>query len=241
MDGIRVITFDLDNTLWDVAEVILKAEQKMRSWLDVEAPEYSERFDQEAILLLRKQIVAADPHLRHDLSALREEVLFQAISLCGYPTGQARVMASKAFREFFDARHEVVYFTGALEVLETLSADYQLGALTNGNANVEKLGLDRFFSFAFCSADVGASKPAPEMFRAALDHCGAQPRQSIHIGDHLIDDILGADSVGMFTIWVNHKRTTLPIGGAEPTSTVNCLRELPECVAEIFARSSPST
>ena len=236
MDPVRVVTFDLDNTLWDVGEVMRRAEQQMRSWLDIEAPEYSQQFDQEAILLLRKQIVAADPSLRHDLSALREEVLFQAISHCGYAPAAARVLAKNAFLRFFEARHDVVYFNGALEVLETLAAHYQLGALTNGNANVEKLGLDRYFSFAFSSADLGASKPAPEMFRAALDHCGAQPRQGIHIGDHLIDDIRGADSVGMYTIWVNHAQDSLPGDAQEPTSTVNCLQELPDCVAEIFER-----
>ena len=236
MDPVRVVTFDLDNTLWDVGEVMRRAEQQMRSWLDIEAPEYSEQFDQEAIFLLRKQIVAADPALRHDLSALREEVLFQAISHCGYAPTAARVLAKNAFLRFFEARHDVVYFNGALEVLETLAAHYQLGALTNGNANVEKLGLDRYFSFAFSSADLGASKPAPEMFRAALDHCGAQPRQGIHIGDHLIDDIRGADSVGMYTIWVNHAQDCLPSDAQEPTSTVNCLQELPDCVAEIFER-----
>lgn len=236
MDPVRVVTIDLDNTLWDVGEVMRRAEQQMRSWLDVEAPEYSEQFDQAAILLLRKQIVAADPALRHDLSALREEVLFQAISHCGYAPAAARVLAKNAFLRFFEARHDVVYFNGALEVLETLAAHYQLGALTNGNANVEKLGLDRYFSFAFSSADLGASKPAPEMFRAALDHCGAQPRQGIHIGDHLIDDIQGAAAVGMHTIWVNHNAETLPAGSCVPTNTVVNLHELPLCVAGILER-----
>ena len=51
-----------------------------------------------------------------------------------------------------------------------LARRHRLGALTNGNADIARLGLDRFFRFAFSAADVGAAKPAPEMFRAALLH-----------------------------------------------------------------------
>jgi len=236
MGRARVITFDLDNTLWDVGDVIHRAERQMRSWLDVEAPEYSQRFDQEAIFELRSQLVAANPKLRHDLSALREEILFQALSQCGYNAANARSLAKVAFEKFYEARHDVVYFTGALEVLEELAGTYRLGALTNGNADFRKLGLDRYFSFAYSAADVGSSKPAPAMFHAALDHCGAQPRDAIHIGDHLIDDIQGAAAVGMHTIWVNHNEETLPAGSCVPTNTVVNLHELPFCVAGILER-----
>lgn len=229
-----VITFDLDNTLWDVGDVIRRAERQMRAWLDVQAPEYSQRIDQAAILELRTQLVAVDPKLRHDLSALREEILFQALSQCGYKPARARSLATTAFQKFFEARHDVVYFAGALEVLEELAGNYRLGALTNGNADVGKLGLDRYFSFAYSAADVGASKPAPAMFEAALEHCGAQPHDGIHIGDHLIDDIQGAAAVGMHTIWVNHNEESRPAGSCAPTNTVASLHELPDCVARIL-------
>ena len=52
--------------------------------------------------------------------------------------------------------------------------------------------------------------------------------------DQTLVDI-GAN-VGMYTIWVNHARDSLPSDAQEPTSTVNCLQELPDCVAEIFKR-----
>ncbi len=236
MSRTRVITFDLDNTLWDVGDVIRRAEGQMRSWLDVQAPEYSQRFDQAAIFDLRSQLVAAQPKLRHDLSALREEILYAALRQCGYKPASARSLATAAFRKFFEARHDVVYFAGALEVLEELAGNYRLGALTNGNADVSKLGLDRYFSFAYSAADVGASKPAPDMFKAALKHCGAKPHDGIHIGDHLIDDVQGAAAVGMHMIWVNHHEESLPPGSCAPTSTVASLQELPACVADILER-----
>ena len=41
------------------------------------------------------------------------------------------------------------------------------------------------------------------MFEAALGHNGARPEEAVHIGDHPIDDIQGAASVGMHTVWAN--------------------------------------
>jgi putative hydrolase of the HAD superfamily len=122
----------------------------------------------------------------------------------GLSERQAREQARSAFLVFFEARQQVVFFEHALETLEALAGTYQLAALTNGNAHIEKIGLDRFFSFAFSSADVSASKPAPDIFHAALDRAGVSALQAIHVGDNLVDDIHGAGSVGMHTIWVQH-------------------------------------
>ncbi len=54
---VKMITFDLDNTLWDVQQVIVKAEAKMRGWLDVHVPEYTSSLDQESILEIRRGIL----------------------------------------------------------------------------------------------------------------------------------------------------------------------------------------
>lgn len=233
MAKLKVITFDLDNTLWDVDSVIVSAEQRMRVWLANKVPEFSTRFPQEKIVDLRNELIASHPDIRHDLSKLREEILFLAISRCGYSQETARTYASDAFEVFFDARHEVVFFDGALDMLEALSKRYQLGALTNGNADFTKLQLDRYFSFGFSSATVGAAKPAPQMFQAALQHTRVTADESVHIGDHPVDDIQGAASVGMHTVWVNFGQDALPPGTTQPTFTVNRLQDISQVVEQI--------
>ena len=125
------------------------------------------------------------------------------------------------------------FFEGALEVLEQLARSYQLGALTNGNADVARIGLDRYFAFAFSAADVGASKPAPDLFTHALTHAGASPANAIHVGDHPVDDVHGAGLVGMHTIWVNHTSARLAAEQTPPTAEVERLRDLPEAIAKI--------
>jgi putative hydrolase of the HAD superfamily len=233
MPKLKVITFDLDNTLWDVEVVIVNAERKMRGWLDEHVPEYSELFPPDAIVDLRTEVVARYPELKHDLSKLREEILFEAIQRCGYDHAPARQHARHAFQCFFEARHEVNFFEGALEMLKLLADRYVLGALTNGNADFQKLNLDSFFSFGYSAASVGAGKPAPQMFLAALEHTGASAAQTVHVGDHLVDDIHGAAEVGMHTVWVNLTGKTAPTKTSTPTDTVCRVADIPVAVTRI--------
>lgn len=233
MAEIRLITFDLDNTLWDVGQVIRHAEAQMYAWLDDQVPDYRQSITADVLLEIRQQVVADRPELGHDVSGLREEVLFRGMQRLGMTTKDARARAKVAFQTFFEARQQVVFFEHALEALAHLAGDYQLAALTNGNAHVEKIGLDRYFSFAFSSADVSASKPAPDIFHAALDRAGVHADESIHVGDHLVDDIHGAGSVGMHTIWVRHPSQAESVAHTQPSETVDHLKDLPDAVRRI--------
>lgn len=236
MADIRLITFDLDNTLWDVGLVIRHAESVMNAWLDERVPEYRLRLDSSAVLALRETVVRERPELGHDVSALREEILYRGMRQLGMSEAAARAEAAAAFASFFEARQQVVFFEAALESLAELSRDYPLAALTNGNADVARIGLDRYFRFALSAADVRASKPAPDIFHAALDTAGVRPDEAIHVGDNLVDDIGGAGAVGMHTIWVKHGAAADDSGDgttARPTAVVGHLRDLPGAVQGI--------
>jgi len=235
MPVIALITFDLDNTLWNVEQVILRAEAHMREWLDEHVPDYGRLLDRTAIITLRGEVLTEHPHLAHDVSALRREVLYRGMLRCGLSDRDARDFAATAFGRFFEARQQVVLFDGALDVLDRLASRYRLGALTNGNADVASIGLDRYFSFALNAADVGASKPAPDMFRAALRRARAAPGEGIHIGDNLVDDIEGANAVGMHSIWVNHNGTVIEAHHSRPTREARALHELDAAVESIRA------
>ena len=235
MADIQLITFDLDNTLWDVHSVIREAESAMRSWLDQQVPEYTARVTAEKIQTIRTQVLAEQPQLAHDVSNFRKAVLFAAISDAGYNTAEARRLAEAAFAVFFEARQQVVFFPGALNTLELLAGEYRLGALTNGNANIEAVGLGQYFSFAYSSADVGVSKPAPDMFHAALRHADVDAAATIHVGDNLVDDIAGAGQLGIHTIWTNHEDDSSDDASHPPSEVVDHLDDLPHAVEAIRA------
>jgi FMN hydrolase / 5-amino-6-(5-phospho-D-ribitylamino)uracil phosphatase len=236
MAEIKLITFDLDNTLWNVEVVIRRAEARMRTWLHDRVPDYGTRVPVEAVLDLRNAVLQEHPELRHDLSRLREEIIYRAISHCGYNHREARRLAQEAFAIFLDARHEVEFFEGALETLEYLSRHYTLGALTNGNADFARLKLDRYFQFGYSAASVGIGKPAPRIFHAALEHARRAAAEAVHVGDHLQDDIEGASQVGVHTIWVNLDRLDLPDDAVSPSHVVHLLTDVPAGVREIQER-----
>ncbi|MEQ8860620.1 MAG: HAD family hydrolase [Pseudomonadales bacterium] len=238
MGQIKLITFDLDNTLWNVESVVIKAEKRMRHWLDGQVPGFDVRFPPDVMAQLRNTVIEENPALRHDLSKMREEILFRAIVASAFSRKDARTLARRAFEIFLDARHEVEYFDGALETLERLSQDYVLAALTNGNADFRRLKLGQYFDFGYSSASVGASKPAPDIFHAALKHAQTHPSEAVHVGDHLRDDVEGALGVGMHTVWVNLDRIEPPEEAATPTHTVNDLSEIPETIERIGDASS---
>jgi putative hydrolase of the HAD superfamily len=231
--AIRFITFDLDDTLWDNSSVIRHAVTTLDTWLDEHAPRYRSAMTPDRLQEIRAQVVAEQPGTAHDVSALREAVLYRGMMHTGLPAAEARRLAAEAFEVFLAARQEVVFFEHALETLERLSGEYALAALTNGNADVSRIGIDHFFAFALSSADVAASKPAPDIFHAALERAGVDPHQSIHVGDHPVDDIHGASSVGMHTIWFKHPRHDGADVPSPPTAVVESLRQLPDAIRRI--------
>lgn len=222
--SIRLITFDLDDTLWPVAPVIIRAEHRMRDFLDTHAPEVNRRFDRAALTEMREQLLAAQPELLHDISGLRHRMVEATLVACGY--ADAPSLAKGAFDAFIDARHDIEYFEDALDTLEHLSRHYTLAALSNGNASVSRLGLDRYFAFHLSAESVGRRKPDPEMFEQALQKAGIGADAAVHVGDHADDDIRGAHQVGMATVWVNRSGLPWELADLTPTWEISDLKQL---------------
>ncbi|MEL0047242.1 MAG: HAD family hydrolase [Gammaproteobacteria bacterium] len=230
-DSIRVITFDLDNTLWDVGQTIRRAETLLREWMQTNTPDALAVYASGAIEEIRADIVARHPNQRHDLSFLRTEVLRACMLESGLAESQAKRAAEAAFEVFFVGRNDVVFFDNALKVLDDLSQRYRLFALTNGNADIHRVGIGQYFEGAVSSADVGASKPDPAMFSAVLARAGVQAPEAVHVGDHLSDDILGANRAGMRSIWFNRDGAHDNNGDSQPSAEVQSLSALPDSIA----------
>ena len=80
-----------------------------------------------------------------------------------------------------------------------------IGVLTNGNADVNLLGLGHFFNFSISSMDAKSNKPNPTHFEMAKEISGIGFQNTLHVGDHPINDIRGARDLGINTIWFNFK------------------------------------
>lgn len=230
MSQLRLITCDLDNTLWDVQSIIVRAEQQMLAFLAAEYPALTERFDRASLHELRLQIQQEQPEIAHDLTALRKGVLRRALQQSGYDDATANSGSEAAFAVFFQGRNTVEFYPGALDALAELAREYPLYALSNGNADIRRIGLGHLFRKHLSAADVGAAKPDPRIYRAALAHAGVAPGQALHIGDHPEQDIDAARRVGMKTVWTDFHGLAWPADLAPADAEA---RDFPAVVAAV--------
>ncbi len=223
--SLRLITFDLDDTLWDVAPVMHGAEASLRDWLAVQAPRLGP-VPVEHLWAIRKRLLGAEPMLKHRLSELRRRILFHALTDAGYAEAESHELAEQGFQVFLAARHRVELFPEVHPTLERLALRFSLGVITNGNADVHRLGLADYFQFALCAEELGVGKPDPHPFQTALQRAGVTAAQAVHIGDHPSDDIAGARAAGMRAIWFNPQGKAWE-GDGLPDAQISSLAELP--------------
>jgi len=212
---IKAITFDLDYTLWDLEGVLHRAEQRQHDFLAEHCPEVAQRYSRSELHALRLRLYEERPELRHNVTELRKAVLRSVVESCGYPAE----LAEAAFHVFLDARHEVTLFDDVEPLLSRLHGRYVLGVITNGNAEVKRLPVGRYFDFALSPADVGAAKPARVIFEAACSRAGVEPEEALHVGDEPEADVVGPAGHGMLPVWLNRKGHDWPDTFTRP----NCI------------------
>ncbi|MGE8499982.1 MAG: HAD family hydrolase [Pseudomonas sp.] len=223
--SIQLITFDLDDTLWDNRPVILGAETAMRDWITRHAPRLASQ-PVEHLGQIRNRLLEGEPGLKYRLSELRRRTLRHALEDVGYAVPDAQQMAEGAFHAMLEARHAITFFPDTVTTLERLALRYRLGVITNGNADVRRLGLADYFQFALCAEELGVGKPDPKPFQEALKRAGIAAGQAVHIGDHPGDDIAGAQAAGLRAVWFNPLGKTWDADGA-PDGEVRSLSDLP--------------
>ena len=227
MNTIRTITLDLDDTLWDIAPVIRRAETRLREWLAERYPRIVDLHQPEDIVELRAQIVAEFEDQSHDLTFIRRQVLARMGVAAGYGDG----FVDEAFAVFDTERNTVELFPDVRPVLESLASHYTLVAVTNGNARLDRIGIDHLFDAVVSARSAGAAKPARPIFDAAVSVGGAAAHETLHVGDHPEFDVQGARAAGLRTAWLNRNGHEWPLEFEPPEQTIANLRELDELLA----------
>ena len=197
---IKAITLDLDDTLWPIWPTIQRAEQVLADWLAERAPGAAALFaDKEARLAVRNHVVQTSPDISHDLSAIRRESIRTAL----HRSREDTALAEPAFDVFFAERMRVELFDDVLPALDTLAARFPIVAVSNGNADVGRVGLGQFFVHSLSASEFGVAKPDVRIFHAAAGKVGVAPADVLHVGDDAALDVLAALDAGMQTVWVN--------------------------------------
>jgi putative hydrolase of the HAD superfamily len=219
---VRAICFDLDNTLWDVWPVILRAEQKMYDFLAQRYPRVVAKLTIEMMRAAREETAAAYPQMRHDFTFLRKQTLRDHAREFGY----AEAMVEEAFGAFIQARNEVDLYADVLPALEQLRTRYRLFTASNGNADLGQIGISHFFERTIAARQVGALKPDPAIFHKVIEGTDLQAHEVVYVGDDPHLDVEGARGAGMQAIWIDRQGSDWPVEIAPAAYTVRSLAEL---------------
>lgn len=218
---IRALTLDLDDTLWPIEPVMLRAEERLDAWLKAHCPRAAEKYPIGAMRELRNRIADENPHISHDFTEQRKLSLQAALLPHGYEDSHVH----DAFTEFYAARNEVECYPDSLVALERLAASYPLVSITNGNADLERIGMAHFFKFAITARGCGVAKPDKRIFDVACAKLDLPPHEVLHVGDDPQLDVIGARDAGLRTAWINRTGATWS-HGAGPDIVVHDLAEL---------------
>jgi len=209
--NITDVFFDLDHTLWDFDKNSFLALERVFSSHRIELDvsdfvntyepinfEYWKRFREERVS-------------KQDLRRGRLIDTFSKFNM-SFHIHEIDAMATSYIDELPVDNH---LFDGTIEILDYLAEKYALHIITNGFQEVQGLklknsGIDKYFKTVTSSEEVGVKKPNPLVFETALEKAKTQNKKSIMIGDTFEADILGAEAVGMETLFYNYRKETIP-------------------------------
>lgn len=122
-------------------------------------------------------------------------------------------------------------FYGANELLHFIkNLNIKLALITNGGTLIQEnkikvLKYDNIFDEIIISETVGLEKPNSEIFNILLKKLKIKAEECIYIGDHPINDIKGANDVGLRTVWISHNRNW-ELRDSIPNWIVNDVKEV---------------
>jgi FMN hydrolase / 5-amino-6-(5-phospho-D-ribitylamino)uracil phosphatase len=222
------LTLDLDDTLWPIAPVIDRCETALERFLDQHAPAVAQRFPRRTLRAVRDAVFAQRPDLAYDFTAVRRISLERAFAEAGV---HAPDTITAACELFYATRNQVEFYTDIEQALPALAARHRLLALSNGTADLVRIGIDHHFHGALLARDIGCGKPDPRIFAHACRLLDCPPAQIWHVGDDPELDVLGAQRAGLHAVWLNRDGRDWPADLPPPDRIVRDLTELDTVLA----------
>lgn len=99
-----------------------------------------------------------------------------------------------------------VLYDDAAKCLKTLSQRYKIGIIANQSLGIKKRleqhGVLKYINLVVASAEEGVEKPDKRIFEIALERSNCKPNNAVMIGDRIDNDIIPANLLGIYTIWI---------------------------------------
>lgn len=219
----RAILFDLDDTLWPIGPVIARAEELVHAWLAAHAPRVAARYSIEDLRAARMALLQAQPAYHLDLGALRRAGLLAAFA----EVGEDAAGVAHAMAVYYQARNTVELYEDVLPALEQIGTLAVVGSISNGNADLQSIGLAHHFRYSLSASAHGSAKPDPAIFLAACAALDVAPHDAVYVGDDILLDVQGAQAAGLRAVWLNRTGSTRHLEhGVTPDAICRDMREL---------------
>ncbi|RMH93412.1 HAD family hydrolase [Lysobacter pythonis] len=196
---IRAISLDLDDTLWPFPPIGERIERVLHDWFLEHSPRTARQFPIPAMRRLRERVIERFPAQSHDASWLRRKGIEIALA----ESGGDPALADAAYAAFYVERNKVDFYADARAALARIAARLPVCALSNGNADLDTIGIGHLFAQRVSAREFGAGKPAPAIFLHACERLGRRPEEVLHVGDDIEADIVGAHRAGLATCWLH--------------------------------------
>jgi HAD superfamily hydrolase (TIGR01549 family) len=241
---LKAVLFDMGSTLiefenytWDVLRVVCaKKGHEFLKGKKVGIPDF-----EEFSALLDGEFLRARQEVEDSLNEFQAETvawnLFGVLNL-STSDGLCEIFLEKYYAPISD---QLTLIGGAEDILRHFKdRNLKIGIVSNTIfperyhlPELKRFGLYPYLNAHFFSSSVGVRKPHPEMFLKTLDALDVDPSDAVFVGDRLVEDVGGAQKVGMKGILAYHQGRdySAPI---TPDARIDDLKELPETVSSLF-------
>ena len=166
-----------------------------------------------------------------DLRSVRQNLLSSAFDILGI---KDTALLQEMTNSYMELKAEMVQpYPGASNTLRSLKQDrVRLAMITNGLASEQRAKLNHaeighFFESILIEGEFGLGKPDPRVFRHTLEQLEVEPSNAWMVGDNLVNDVGGAQAVGIYGIWVDWRGIGLPDNSAlKPDRIIRSITEL---------------
>ncbi|TQV72004.1 HAD-IA family hydrolase [Aliikangiella marina] len=190
---IKLISFDLDDALYDNKPVLFEAERLCNQFLADEFNRQNREFDLQNFYEIRHRLMESTDPSMENMTQMRQVAITE---ICQDLEDSGSV-AAKALEIFLTARSNAAVPAKIHTMMERLAKQFTLVSVTNGNCDPNKLSIGQFFSKNYSPVEGFRAKPQPEMLLKVLDDFSLERSQVLHIGDSLDKDGLAAKNAGV--------------------------------------------
>ncbi len=198
----KFIYFDLDDTLLDhkraEAAALIDVHSRFSIFKNIKAERLIDTYS--TINKRQWDLYSKGKITRKQMRWNRFELTLEELSLDASGYSDVGTFYMKCYRDYWQ------WISGAREAFTAISEKFDVGILTNGFTETQKLKFEQFglyeqVNHLVISEEVGVLKPHPRVFHYATELTGFSAGEILYIGDSFISDILGASQFGWKTAW----------------------------------------